>query len=77
MSYLIPNKVYDVLKWVSIIFLPTIAWALGELLPDYGIDPYVYVHFLDVMGMVIGALIGASQIKAMSGGVTQKEGDDA
>lgn len=68
MDYLIPDKLYDVLKWVSIILLPTIAWALGELLPDYGIDPYVYVHFLDVMGMVIGALIGASQIKAMSGG---------
>ena len=76
MEYLIPDKLYDVLKWVSIILLPTIAWALGELLPDYGIDPYVYVHFLDVMGMVIGALIGASQIKALSG-VTHKEGEDA
>lgn len=65
MDYLLPNRLYDVLKWVAIVLLPVLGWAIGEILPDFGIDPYIYVHILDVLGAVIGALIGASQVSAM------------
>lgn len=65
MEYLLPNKVYDILKWVAIVLLPVLGWAIGEILPDFGVDPYIYVHMLDVLGAVIGALIGASQISAL------------
>jgi uncharacterized membrane-anchored protein len=65
MDYMLPDEVYDVLKWIAIVLLPTIGWAVGELAPDFGIDPLVYVHVIDVIGTVIGALIGASQVKAM------------
>lgn len=65
MDYLLPDKVYDVLKWVAIVLLPVLGWAIGEILPDFGVDPYIYVHLLDVLGAVIGALIGASQISVM------------
>lgn len=65
MDYLLPDKVYDVLKWVAIILLPVIGWAIGELAPDYGIDPYRYVHAIDVLSIVIGVVIGASQISAL------------
>ena len=64
MNYLIPDKVYDVLKWVSVILLPCVAWVYGELAPDYGIDPYRVVHALDVIGFAIGVFIGASQWSA-------------
>lgn len=64
MDYLLPDKVYNVLKWIAVVLLPVLGWAVGEILPDYGIDPYIYVHHIDVLGSVIGALIGCSQIKA-------------
>lgn len=67
MNYWLPDKVYDVLKWVAVVLLPMIGWALGELLPDYGIDPYLYVHAIDVLGILIGGLIGASEVKARLG----------
>lgn len=66
MDYLLPDKVYDVLKWVAIVLLPVIGWAIGELAPDFGIDPYRCTHVIDVLGIAIGVLIGASQISAMS-----------
>lgn len=74
MGYLLPNKLYDILKWVAIVLLPVLGWAIGEILPDFGIDPYIYVHILDVLGSVIGALIGASQISAM--GKVNRDWDD-
>lgn len=66
MDYILPDKIYDVLKWIAVVLLPTIGWAVGELLPDFEIDPYVYVHVIDVAGMFIGALIGVSQLTAKS-----------
>jgi len=65
MQYWLPNRVYDVLKWVAVILLPVMSWAIGELAPDYGIDPYKYVHAIDVLGTIIGMLIGASHLSAL------------
>lgn len=64
MDYLLPDKAYQILKWLGILLIPAASWALGELLPDYGIDPYRVTHLLDVTGTLIGMLIGASQVKA-------------
>ena len=65
MDYLLPDKVYQALKWLGVLLIPALSWALGELLPDYGIDPYRVTHFLDVVGTLIGMLIGASHVSAM------------
>ena len=60
--YPLPNNVYDVLKWVGLSAIPWISWGLGELLPDYGIDPYRAVHFLDTIGSIVGGLIVGSAV---------------
>ncbi len=67
MDYLLPDWLYDILKWLAIVALPVMSWAVGELLPDYGIDPYIYVHHINVVALGIAMLIGVSEVKARLG----------
>lgn len=67
MDYLLPDDAYKILKWVSVLLLPAVSWMIGELAPDYGMDPYRITHAIDVIGTTIGLLIGASELKAVIG----------
>lgn len=58
----LPNKWYDVLKWVVVVFLPateTLIFTLGGLL---GFDPRVVCGILAAVATFLGALIGVSTI---------------
>lgn len=35
-KWLIPGRVYDVLKWVGLLVLPTCAWLFGTVGPAWG-----------------------------------------
>ena len=64
-EYLIPNEVYDVLKWVGLIALPALAvcvQTIGTAAGWTGTD--LTVTILTSLGTLVGALIGASTIKA-------------
>ena len=64
-SWLIPDRVYDVLKWVGLITLPALAvcvQTIGTAADWTGTD--LTVTILTALGTLIGALIGASTIKA-------------
>lgn len=64
-GYLIPNEVYDVLKWVGLIALPALAvcvQTIGTAAGWTGTD--LTVTILTALGTLVGALIGASTIKA-------------
>ena len=64
-GYLIPDKVYDVLKWVGLIALPALAvcvQTIGTAAGWTGTD--LTVTSLTSLGTLVGALIGASTIKA-------------
>ncbi|WP_236022478.1 phage holin [Bifidobacterium phasiani] len=64
-SWLIPDKVYDVLKWVGLIALPAIAvcvQTIGTAAGWSGTD--LTVTILTALGTLVGALIGASALKA-------------
>lgn len=57
------GKVYEILKWATIIFIPATATLLGSLLPSYGVDPNTVRIILLTLGAVetfIGTLIGIS-----------------
>lgn len=60
-EYIIPDKLYQVLKWVGLIACPAIATFVGAVGPAWGwpsIDAIVLT--LNSAGVLIGALIGVS-----------------
>lgn len=63
-AFLLPDKAYNVLKWLALIALPALAWFIGILGPTWGI-PHVdaIVTTINVVGTLIGILIGASTLK--------------
>lgn len=66
MDYLMPSKVYDVLKWVGLIFMPALAALIGAVGPAWGM-PHVdaWVLTINAVGTFIGVCIGASHLSAM------------
>ena len=63
-SYLLPDKAYDVLKWVGLIACPALAVFAQAVGPAWGLPcTNEIVLTLNSLGVLIGALIGVSQVK--------------
>lgn len=65
MQYLIPDKLYNVLKWVGLILCPALAALIGAVGPAWdmpNVDQVVLT--INAVGVFAGALIGASQVAA-------------
>lgn len=68
MEYFIPEKLYQLLKWVGLIALPAIAVFYGTCAPAWGWpDADAVVLTLNAAGLLVGVLIGASQATAKEG----------
>lgn len=60
-DYLIPNGLYQVLKWLGLIACPAVATFIGAVFPAWGIPNVdAIVLTLNATGVLIGALIGVS-----------------
>lgn len=61
--YLIPDKLYDILKWVGLVLCPALAVLVATVGPAWGM-PYVepVVTTINAVGLFIGACIGVSQL---------------
>jgi len=58
---ILPNKVYDIIKWVSMIALPAVAVLVGVLGKTWGwADVDKIVITINAIAVFIGALIGVS-----------------
>lgn len=57
------DRVYDVLKWIALIFLPAVAVLYGALAPTWG-WPYKdeIVYTITAIDTFLGALLGISTI---------------
>lgn len=65
LDYLLPDKVYEILKWVALIALPAVAWLFGAVGPQWGL-PHCgeLVTTINAVGVFVGAMIGVSQLTA-------------
>lgn len=59
----IPDKVYDILKWIALICIPAIVTFLSVVLATIEVDPKTInavVTIIAAIGTLIGSLIGVS-----------------
>lgn len=65
LDYLLPDKVYQALKWVALIALPAVAVFVQAVGPAWGL-PHIdqIVITLNALSVLVGALIGVSDLKA-------------
>lgn len=65
MDYKLPDKLYNVLKWLGLIACPALATFYGVVAPLWGWPaPESVVTTINAIGVLIGALIGYSAITA-------------
>lgn len=69
MEYKLPDKLYNVLKWLGLIACPALATFYGVVAPLWGWPaPEAVVTTINAIGVLIGALIGYSAITARDTG---------
>lgn len=57
----LPDKWYDILKWVCLIFLPALAWLILQIGATIGIpNPEQVATVINAVATFIGLLIGVS-----------------
>lgn len=64
MEYLIPYKVYIVLKWFGLIACPAIATFIGVVGTAWGYDLTSVVTTITAVGVLVGALLKYSESTA-------------
>ena len=75
MTYIVPEQIYQVLKWAGLIALPAIAVFVSTVGQAWGMDPGLsnaIVTTLNALGVLVGALLGISQATGKP-----ESGDDA
>lgn len=70
MTYIIPDCIYKILKWMGLIALPAIAVFVSTVGQAWGLDPGLsnaIVATLNAAGVLVGALLGISQATGKPG----------
>lgn len=71
-GYIIPNKLYDILKWVGLLVLPALATLVQTVGTAVGFEyADVSATIITAVGTFIGVIIGASAVKAVKSGANQ------
>ena len=70
MTYIVPEQIYQVLKWAGLIALPAIAVFVSTVGQAWGLDAGLsnaIVTTLNALGVLVGALLGISQATGKPG----------
>ena len=76
MQYFLPDGWYNVLKWLGLIACPALAVFYGVVGPLWGwpaVDAVVVT--INAVGVLIGALIGASAVTAKAPEIENEKAD--
>lgn len=74
MQYIIPDKAYDILKWVGLIVLPAVAAFIGTVGTAAGWDgTNLTVTVVTAVGALLGAVLGVSSATGKPAGSDEKE----
>lgn len=57
---MLPNKVYDILKYVATILIPSVVVLISSISAAVGFDATVVCAIIGAIGIFIGSLIGIS-----------------
>lgn len=60
---MLPNKVYDILKYVATIFIPSLVVLISSISAAIGSDATIVCAIIGAIGIFIGSLIGVSTKK--------------
>lgn len=75
-KYLMPDRMYDVLKWLVVVVLPALSTLVAHIGDKVGIkDPKGAAVVIIEVALFFGTCIGASQVSAM-GRVDREWRDD-
>lgn len=69
-TYMVPDSIYQVLKWAGLIALPAVAVFVSTVGQAWGMDPGLsnaIVTTLNAAGVLVGALLGISQATSTGG----------
>lgn len=70
MTYIIPDYIYKLLKWMGLIALPAVAVFVSTVGQAWGLDAGLsnaIVTTLNAAGVLVGALLGISQATGKPG----------
>ena len=65
--YWLPDRAYQVMKWLGLVALPALGVLLGTVLPAFGVGAEAVnaaVVCVSAVGTFVGSLIGVSAAKA-------------
>lgn len=65
MQYIIPDKAYDILKWVGLIVLPAVAAFIGTVGTAASWDgTNMAVTVVTAVGTLLGTILGVSEVSS-------------
>lgn len=65
MQYLLPDKAYNILKWVGLVALPAIATFVGTVgTAVEWVPTTIAVTVITALGTLVGALLGVTTVTA-------------
>lgn len=73
-GYILPDKLYNVLKWVGLAVLPALATFVGTVAPAWGMETALSDAIVTTLNAV-GTLFGA--VLVVSAATAKPEGGDA